>query len=113
MEQTHHEIPQKRKNVTPPQSRAIELFLQGFNVSQVAEQIGMCRETVSKWQKLPHFQEELQHQKDLLFESIRDGLTSLTLEAIKSVRENMTVYRTARVGLAVLDRVGKILVDKS
>lgn len=113
MEQTHHVSSQKKKYLSPSQLKAIEYFIRGCNVSEVADNIGMCRETVSKWQRLPHFQEELQHQKDLLFESIRDSLTSLTLEAIKSVRDNMGCYKIARTGLAVLDKVGKVLIDKS
>lgn len=49
-------------SVTPLKIRAVRLLLAGRRVGEVASALGVCRHTVSRWQKQPAFQAEARRQ---------------------------------------------------
>jgi transposase len=52
--------PLTERPLSPTQKRAVKLTADGcYSNREIAEQLGKCRETITKWQKLPRFREQV------------------------------------------------------
>lgn len=80
------------EKITPKQAQAVELVFAGRNQTEVAEAVGVGRETVSRW--INHdaeFQAALNRRRFHLWESFEDrlrGLLPKALEVLESELEN-------------------------
>ncbi len=68
--------------LTPEQLNAIDLLILGKTDREVAETIGVRRETVTKWHKNPFFSAELSIRREELWVDAKLRLKSLVHEAV-------------------------------
>jgi hypothetical protein len=71
------------RGLTLAQQRAVELLILGQSDTQVAEQVGVARETVCRWRSYsPTFQAELNVRRSAVFQASVDKLRSMTQRAL-------------------------------
>ncbi len=68
--------------LTPEQLNAIDLLILGKTDREVAEAVGVRRETVTKWHKNPFFSAELSVRREKLWVDAKLRLKSLVHEAV-------------------------------
>lgn len=86
------------ENLTPQQIRAIELLMAGGNVSDVAKELGIARQTVSKWlNQDAHFQAELNTRRYELWNGLTDRLRGLLPKALEVVENELQNSDDARL----------------
>ncbi len=86
------------ENLTTQQLRAIELLIAGANVSDVAKEIGIARQTVSKWlNQDAHFQAELNTRRFELWNGLTDRLRGLLPKALEVVENELQNGDDARL----------------
>jgi len=71
--------------LTPEQLNAIDLLILGKTDREVAEIVGVRRETVTKWHKNPFFIAELNAQREALWTEAKLRLKGLAHEAINTL----------------------------
>jgi len=91
------------------QQNAIELLLAGYSDREVAERVGKCRETVTKWRLYhPAFKAELNSQRRELWNNSLERLRSLVPKAISALEDALNdpaSLNRPRVALEVLKMV--------
>ncbi len=86
------------ENLTTQQIRAIELLIAGANVSDVAKEIGIARQTVSKWANQDsHFQAELNTRRYEMWNGLTDRLRGLLPKALEVVENELQNSDDARL----------------
>lgn len=77
--------------LSPRQLRGVDLLLAGRRITDVAEQLGIRRQTLWKWQKNPDFQREVVRRRDELFSDLCGSLVVGVQEAVETLRGCMGV----------------------
>lgn len=78
----------KIQELNEQQLRAIELLVAGHTVTETAEEVGVARETVSRWRSQdPLFMSELSGLQDLMWEASADRLRASAVKATKALEE--------------------------
>lgn len=95
------------KQLTAKQRRAVVLMASGMSITEVAHQIGAARPTVSGWQRLPRFRQELDRT---INESSRETLSELRALAGEATQ---TIRGLLRDGKSEATRLGaaRLLLD--
>jgi predicted transcriptional regulator len=92
------------EKITPAQLQAVELVFAGRNQTQIAEAVGVGRETVSRW--INHdsqFQAALNRRRHHLWESFEDRLRGLLPKALEVLEAELeTGERRTQAALAIL-----------
>jgi len=76
--------------LTPEQLNAIDLLILGKTDREVAEAVGVRRETVTKWHKNPFFSAELSIRREVLWVDAKLRLKSLAHEAVNVLTRGLS-----------------------
>jgi len=76
--------------LTPEQLNAIDLLILGKTDREVAEAVGVRRETVTKWHKNPFFSAELSIRREELWAEAKLRLKSLVYEAVNVLTRGLS-----------------------
>jgi hypothetical protein len=76
--------------LTPEQLNAIDLLILGKTDREVAEAVGVRRETVTKWHKNPFFSAELSIRREELWADAKLRLKSLAHEAVNVLTRGLS-----------------------
>ena len=71
------------------QQRAIELAMAGNKDQEVAEAVGVTRETVCRWRHQPEFRAALNAYRKEVFGATRERLRDLATEAVEALAEGL------------------------
>ena len=78
------------KRLSGPQQKAINLFLAGMNDTEVAEELGLARQTVNKWRnKNQNFGAKLEQQQRELNKESRQQLSGLVSRSVEVLRQSL------------------------
>lgn len=78
------------KALSERQQNAIELLLRGLSDQAVGTQLGVDRGTVYRWRRGPEFQQELNRQRQALWEQSATAIQSMISPALAILREQLT-----------------------
>ncbi len=93
------------RGVTDRQRRALELLMAGATHRQVALEVGVARETVTRWvNRNPFFRAELNHRRKDAYDSSREKVRLLTEKAL-DVLGWALADGNVKVALALLQRL--------
>lgn len=86
-----HETSQIQTNInlSANQLRAIELIVSGRSITDTALELGLSRETVSRWKRNPNFIAELHQQQTDLILTARNRLQRMAMKAIDVIETNL------------------------
>jgi hypothetical protein len=76
--------------LTPEQLNAIDLLILGKTDREVAEMVGVRRETITKWHKNPFFSAELSVRREELWVDAKLRLKSLVHEAVNVLTNGLS-----------------------
>jgi hypothetical protein len=92
------------ENLSPVQAQAVELVFAGRNQTQIAEAVGVGRETISRW--INHdadFQAALNRRRRYLWQSFEDRLRGLLPKALDVLETELeTGEKRIQAALAIL-----------
>jgi len=78
------------KRLSGPQQKAINLFLAGMNDTEVAEELGLARQTVNKWRnKNQNFGAKLEQQQRELNKESRQQLSALVSRSVEVLGQSL------------------------
>ena len=78
------------KRLSERQELAIDYILQGLTDKEVAEKVGVTRQTVNEWKnKNSAFIAELNRKKKMLYEAIMQRLINLSSKALETVEREI------------------------
>ena len=78
------------RKLPPPQQKGIRLFLSGRNNTQVAEELGVARQTVNNWRRHDAvFAARFNAERQALWSTHREKLRSLVAQAVDVLAEDM------------------------
>ena len=78
------------KKLTGPQQKAINLFLAGMNDTEVADSLGVARQTVNKWKNQNlRFGAELDRQQQQLNQENHRQLSGLVSRSVQVLRQSL------------------------
>ena len=78
------------KRLSGPQQKAINLFLAGMNDTEVAEELGLARQTVNKWRnKNQNFGAKLEQQQRELNKESRQQLSGLVSRSVEVLGQSL------------------------
>ena len=78
------------KRLSGPQQKAINLFLAGMNDTEVAEELGLARQTVNKWRnKNQNFGAKLEQQQRELNKESRQQLSALASRSVEVLGQSL------------------------
>ena len=78
------------KRLSGPQQKAINLFLAGMNDTDVAEELGLARQTVNKWRnKNQNFGVKLEQQQRELNKESRQQLSALVSRSVEVLGQSL------------------------
>jgi hypothetical protein len=101
----NHQMPQVIE-LSDEQQRAVPLILMGRSDREVAQEIGVTRETVTRWRnEYPVFIAALNHERWQLWDASRNNVHSLVRKALAVVEKAMDQNDT-RAALAILKMTG-------
>jgi hypothetical protein len=92
--------------LTPEQLNAIDLLILGKTDREVAEIVGVRRETITKWHKNPFFSAELSSRREELWVDAKLRLKSLVHEAV-NVLTNGLSSQNEKVAIAAAVHIMK------
>jgi len=76
------------EQLTPAQHAAVDAFVLGATISDVAKAVGVSRPTASEWiNHNPYFRAEVNRRRQELWENHSNELRSLFPRAIERIRE--------------------------
>jgi len=100
------ELNKNAQKLSSKQLMAIDMILTGLNDREVAESIGVGRNTVNKWRNHDEdFQAELNERRKALNEATQNRIRSLTQKALDAI-EYALDRGDARIALEVLKMAG-------
>jgi len=83
-------MPDKSRHLSEQQLKAIDLILAGYTDKQVAEQVGVTRQTVNEWKnKNPYFMAELNSRRKAIRDAAFDKLLNLSYKAIDVIEKEI------------------------
>ena len=100
--------------LTAQQRRGAELAAAGWSGVDIASELGIRQETVSRWRKLPAWQAAYEAIVSEVRGELRASLHDLTgkalaeLEALIEYRHNPTIRLRASIALLQLSGIGKV-----
>ena len=97
------------KNLTPKQTRALEMILTGSSVVEVAEAAKVSRGTVYNWLSQPIFTTAMNDEKALAMERLSLSLAALGVKAIKTLDDAMD---DPEAGTSVKVRAADIVINR-
>lgn len=93
-------------DLSPEQNQAIELLISGKNPCNIAEELGIHRQTLWRWRQLPVFQSAYRECLAVRRESMHDTVDTIIEKSLQAVlREANMLDR----GMCKLDRAATIL----
>lgn len=88
----------KTRQITVKQDNAIGLILQGLGDSEVAEKIGVSRQTVNGWKNNDaYFIAELNRRKQEIWNSQLEHLLSMVIKAVSVLEEDLNDSKDKRI----------------
>lgn len=93
-------------DLSPAQVAYLRALISGKTITAAAEEAGVGRKTVYRWQSNPRFAAVLNAWRNQAMESARTQLLGLTDEAIETLSIALRKNRDVRVALALLKGVG-------
>lgn len=93
-------------DLSPAQLAYLRALISGKTITAAAEEAGVGRKTVYRWQSNPRFAAVLNTWRNQAMESARTQLLGLTDEAIETLSIALKQNRDVRVALALLKGVG-------
>ena len=99
--------------LTPQQEQACVMLASGESYTAVAEQLGINRGTLYKWQTLPTFECYYNQQCKDYQDSVKNGLLGLHRQAIDTIAELMIAGNEnvrLRASMWVIDKVNSVEV---
>lgn len=94
------------QNLTIEQLNAIDLLVQGLSDREVAENVGVARETVTRWRnENPYFEAELNRKRKEIWGAAEDKLRGLVSGAV-DVLETELKNGNLKAAIEVLKAVG-------
>jgi hypothetical protein len=88
------------------QQNAITLLMTGLSDREVAEKVGVRRETVTKWRNYhPAFRAELNRQRKELYDQTMDGLRNLIPQAVAALAAEVNDPQNPNRGRIALEVV--------
>ena len=95
------------KNLNERQQKAIALLCAGKSAVQVAKEINIRQETLSRWKSDPTFEKELEKWRLTFFEGILQRQFHLFFEAQQKIEEafddeDLTSYQKANLALRLM-----------
>lgn len=95
-----------KKRLTDKQLKAIDLLVAGLTDTEVAEQLGVARQTVNEWKnRNPAFIAELNRRRKAVYEASLNKLVNLTHKAIEIVEKEIEAGNW-KLALEVLKMAG-------
>jgi len=88
------------------QTTAIELLASGKNDREVAEAIGVRRETVCQWRHDPDFAAELEDYRRQLWSPVVERLQSLVPRAVEVIEWQVHAEKDLKLAFKLLELVG-------
>ncbi len=96
--------------LTPKQNRALYLLAQGKTAIDVAATLKLRRETLSRWKKIPEFNEAFERIMEVQREGLKHQLTNLITNAIDTVNlgvnDDLCSQRCLKSALSLLKLIG-------
>ena len=81
---------EEQGDLTPQQEEAIEMIMEGKKTTEIAEKLGVSRQTIARWRKEePEFIAELQSRRAQIWDGQREQLTKMIEKALGIVTESM------------------------
>jgi transposase-like protein len=106
------EADDRQWNLSVQQQSAADLLAVGSTVTNVAEQLGVSRQTVSAWlNQHPAFQAALNHRRQELWDGMTDRLRSLQPKAL-DVLENALATGNLKAAVEILKATGMYGLQK-
>ena len=99
-------------HLTDQQHAAITLLVAGHSDREVADRVGVARETVNRWRnRNPHVMAELSRRRQDAWREVRDRLRALAGQAVDVLRDGLLANDTRAAvtllkGLGVLQTMG-------
>ena len=97
------------KKLTTKQLKCIELMLDGQTQDSIAKEIGIARETISRWKKQDLFREQLKEAVNMKFERMA-VIAQLTIQNLATNAQSESVRLNAAKD--ILDRGGYKPIDE-
>ena len=95
------------RELSPQQETALGLFLAGRTVTEVAEEIGVCRQTVSLWlNQDPLFRATLNARRRELWAGAADQLRALLPQAVEALADALQGPDRLRAAGIILKATG-------
>jgi transcriptional regulator with XRE-family HTH domain len=100
----HHK---KRQKITIEQLNAIDLLVQGLSDREVAEKVGVARETVTRWRnENPEFRVALYQRRKEIWGNACEKLRALVTDAVNVLEREIKEEGNLRAAIEVLKAVG-------
>ncbi len=80
------------QKVTPKQRKAVYMLAEGLDITSTAKQLKIRRETLSRWKKLPHFQQEIERVAAEMRGSFQQQLTGIVSDSITVIGKDLKGY---------------------
>jgi len=104
---SHDATSQPEKTLTIKQRKAALLLASGKTATDAAKELGVARETVERWKKLPLFQEEVKRAENLIYDESLRSLKRNAQAAVDCLLRNMgskvSPYVQVQAAAKVLD----------
>jgi len=96
----------KYPELTVAQLNAVDLLVTGKRDTDVAEAVGVTRQTVCGWRQLPRFRAELNRRRREVWSAATERLRGLLPKALDRIEAELDQEHGWRVALRLLDVVG-------
>jgi len=100
----------KGNAMQPNQQRAIDLLLGGQSCREVAEELGVNRSTVWRWQQEPGVADELRAMRGDRRHAIRESVDAAALDAVGVLYD---IMRDEMISPAVRVRAARVLLERA
>lgn len=81
------------RKLTPKQVQAAHLLAAGGVVMDIARELKLRRETLSRWKKIPEFQQEIEKVTEEWRDSMRQRLLILAETSINTLKSDLEQYK--------------------
>jgi transposase len=85
---------EKSTELNESQQLAIQLLASGKSCTAVSETIGVCKETISRWKRIPEFRAGLNSLVEDLWEFTRSRLANLAGPAMEVIESDLQLLMT-------------------
>ena len=109
METSRNEETSRPRKLSAKKQKAIEGLLLGKKKYLICEEIGIVPSTLSKWQKQPEFQEELEKQRELILEKVRDNIAGLANKCCEVLMDDLSDYADPKQAANILQKISSVI----